>query len=73
MLALAVARTLARAVGLAEDSQTFSTVIDAADRVTFTRDPFDRIITAQAIAAKDVLVTKDARILAAYPRQAVWA
>lgn len=64
---------LARAVGLVEDTQTFSKVMDAAERIAFTRDPFDRIITAQVIAAKDVLVTKDARILAAYPQQTVWA
>lgn len=64
---------LTRAVGLVEDTQAFGTVIDAAERISFTRDPFDRIITAQVIAAKDVLVTKDTRILAAYPRQTTWA
>lgn len=63
---------LARAVGLTEDTQPFGRVIDVAQRVTFTRDPFDRIITAQAVAAKDELATKDEHILAAYPKHTVW-
>lgn len=59
-------------VGLTEDTQPFSRVIDVAERVSVTRDPFDRIIIAQALAAKNALATKDERILAAYPEQTVW-
>ncbi|QDP98322.1 type II toxin-antitoxin system VapC family toxin [Microlunatus elymi] len=63
---------LATAVGLAEDAQSFSRVIEVAQRESFTRDPFDRIIVAQALAAHDQLATKDERILAAYPDNALW-
>lgn len=60
------------ALGLTEDTEPFGRVIDLAGRTDFTRDPFDRIIVAQALAARAALATKDARILAAYPGQAVW-
>lgn len=63
---------LAAAVGLTEDARPFSRVIDMAQRVTFTRDPFDRIITAQALVAGDALASKDGRISAAYPDHVVW-
>lgn len=63
---------LEAAVGLTEDTQPFSRVIDLAERETFTRDPFDRIITAQAIAAQGALATKDERISGAHPKLAVW-
>ncbi len=63
---------LATAMGLVEDAQPFGRVVDLAERMTFTRDPFDRIIVAQALAARDLLVTKDERILAAHPDQAIW-
>lgn len=63
---------LASAMGLTEDDCPFATVIDVARRMTFTRDPFDRIITAQAAANGDALASKDDRILAAYPDLAVW-
>lgn len=63
---------LATAIGLKEDDQPFGRVVDLAERMTFTRDPFDRIIVAQALAARDLLVTKDERILAAYPAQTLW-
>lgn len=63
---------LASAAGLAEDRSPFSRVVDVARRVGFTRDPFDRLITAQAVAANGILATKDERILAAFPGQTVW-
>ncbi|MFT3835172.1 MAG: PIN domain-containing protein [Micropruina sp.] len=63
---------LATAMGLVEDAQPFGRVVDLAERMTFTRDPVDRIIVAQALAARDLLVTKDERILAAHPDQAIW-
>lgn len=63
---------LRAAVGLMEDTQPFARVVDLAERETFTRDPFDRIITAQAIAARSALATKDERILRAHPEAALW-
>lgn len=63
---------LSAAVGLTEDDQPFSRVVELAERVTFTRDPFDRLIVSQALAAKDPLVTKDERIRRAYAEQTLW-
>lgn len=63
---------LAGSVGLAIDDQPFDRVADIAARTTFTRDPFDRVIAAQAIAAGVRLVTKDERIRAALPDVAMW-
>lgn len=63
---------LASSMGLLPDSQPFSRVIAEAERATFTRDPFDRIIVAQALAAGAPLATKDERISAAYPAHTVW-
>lgn len=63
---------LENAIGLAESTLAFGRVIDLAERATFTRDPFDRIITAQALYARASLATKDARIRAAHPADTVW-
>jgi PIN domain nuclease of toxin-antitoxin system len=70
--AMRIIGELATAVGLTEDAQPFGRLIDVAERVRFSRDPFDRVIIAQTIAAKDVLATKDERIRAAYPKHTVW-
>lgn len=55
---------LHRAVGLAVDGSSFADVVAvaASPRLTFTRDPFDRLIAAQAIAAGAALATKDAAL-----------
>ena len=63
---------LSSAVGLAADTQEFSLVITIAERLDFSRDPFDRIIVAQAIATDAALITKDERILATYPHTTFW-
>lgn len=63
---------LMSALGLTEDAQPFGRVIDVAGRVAFTRDPFDRIIVAQALAAGAELATKDERIRAAFPTHTIW-
>lgn len=50
----------------------FAEVVEAALRENWTRDPFDRLITAHARAnALAWLVTSDRRIREAYPR-AIW-
>ena len=54
---------LARSVGLRVSDHPFSGVVAAARDVTWTRDPFDRLIVAQAIAEDARLLTKDQRIL----------
>lgn len=57
---------LHEAVGLEQDPTPFSAVVARAVGQTWTRDPFDRIIVAQAIAAGTVLLTKDETIRSHY-------
>ena len=47
---------------LRECDQSFSAVIGQAQSLTWTRDPFDRLIVAQAMAAKAKLITHDENI-----------
>lgn len=49
----------------------FAGVVTAALRQSWTRDPFDRIIVAQAAMRRAPLITKDAAIRAHYQR-AMW-
>lgn len=58
----AVLAELGRTLGLAESRAPFSAVTDAAAPMTWTRDPFDRLICAQAVADDTVLLTRDRRI-----------
>jgi len=46
-------------------------VIESAIEVTWTRDPFDRLIVAQATVNQSTLVTKDTIIRSHYP-YAIW-
>jgi PIN domain nuclease of toxin-antitoxin system len=46
-------------------------VIDAAVQMKWTRDPFDRLITAQAAVYKNILLTKDETIRKNYLK-ALW-
>lgn len=63
---------LRASVGLSEDETSFADVLTAAEPFTWTRDPFDRIIAAQAVAAFADLATKDTTIRAHLPDRAVW-
>lgn len=51
--------------------KSFPAVIERATTLSWTRDPFDRIITAHAMLDENPLVTMDEAILANYSR-AVW-
>lgn len=53
-------------IGLTLCDQPFDGVVSQAVTLTWTRDPFDRLIVAQAGLHGDVLISKDARILANY-------
>lgn len=64
-------RSLAEAVGLSVSTTAFSSVVRAATALSWTRDPFDRLICAQAIADDAVLITRDPLILKHLDR-AVW-
>lgn len=57
-----VVRDLSRSIGLGVCDQRFDRVIEAAEAQGWTRDPFDRIIVAQAGLAAATLVTKDQTI-----------
>ncbi|MCB9392202.1 MAG: PIN domain-containing protein [Acidimicrobiaceae bacterium] len=55
---------LADRIGLRLSDATMSAVVHAAASLSWTRDPFDRMIVADAIVAATDLLTKDERILA---------
>jgi PIN domain nuclease of toxin-antitoxin system len=58
-------------IGLKACTRAFSDVIQVASEQTWTRDPFDRIITAQAAIGSNALITKDNGIRENY-QYAVW-
>lgn len=58
---------LSNRIGIQVDDQPFDTIINAAMAFFWTRDPFDRIIVANARLNNHILVTKDRTILANYP------
>lgn len=53
-------------LGLAVCNKSFSNVVSQASLQTWTRDPFDRLITAQAALDAAILITKDEIIRANY-------
>ena len=63
--------TLVESVGLQKCRASFAQVISEAMRISWTRDPFDRIITATAMIHQTSLLTKDEVIRREY-RLAVW-
>ena len=58
-------------IGLRVCDLPFRDIVTHALKESWTRDPFDRLIVANAKAAGAGLVTKDARILKHY-RRAIW-
>jgi len=66
-----MADTLAPEIGLGICDLPFRSVVDHALKENWGRDPFDRLIVANAKAADAPLVTKDKAILRHY-RRAVW-
>jgi PIN domain nuclease of toxin-antitoxin system len=62
---------LGRAIGLRVADVPLSAVARAATEVSWTWDPFDRMIAAQAIVADVPLITADRAILEHLP-QATW-
>lgn len=51
--------SLAESIGLQKCRSSFARVITEAMQIPWTRDPFDRIITATAMVNQAVLLTKD--------------
>lgn len=62
---------LADQIELSVSDQPLDAVVAQAGALTWTRDPFDRLIVADAIAAGEPLLTKDRRIRAKFSG-AVW-
>jgi PIN domain nuclease of toxin-antitoxin system len=62
---------LRRTIGLQVLDAPLTAVIGVAKEISWTRDPFDRLIAAQAIVADAPLVTADRTILEHLP-QAIW-
>jgi PIN domain nuclease of toxin-antitoxin system len=71
MSALTVVETLATDIGLRVCDLPFRTVVEYALKEKWGRDPFDRLIVANAKAAEALLVTKDAKIRRHYSR-VIW-
>ena len=61
-----VVQALAGQLGLRVCDRPFAEVVHIAQRQVWTRDPFDRIIVAQAALGPDMLITKDETIRANY-------
>ena len=62
---------LRRDIGLEVDEISFAEVAGAAVGLTWTRDPFDRLLAAHAIVANATLLTADRTLLEHLP-QASW-
>lgn len=58
-------------IGLKTCDKPFQGIIQKALSMKWTRDPFDRIITAQAAVDNSILITKDKQIKKHYPK-ALW-
>jgi PIN domain nuclease of toxin-antitoxin system len=69
--ALPVLDALQTMIGLSVCDAPFPAVIREAERHGWTRDPFDRIIVAQAALAEAGLVTRDRELHRHYPAS-VW-
>jgi PIN domain nuclease of toxin-antitoxin system len=62
---------LARTIELETDAVSFLPIAEQAARLQWTSDPFDRLLTAQAMFHAADFLTRDRTILANYPK-AVW-
>ncbi len=58
-------------IGLKICDKSFNTIVSSALNFSWTRDPFDRIIVANAMINQNILVTKDQNILKNYEK-AIW-
>ncbi|MGB6947525.1 MAG: type II toxin-antitoxin system VapC family toxin [Bryobacteraceae bacterium] len=70
-VAVKVIERLSSEIGLAVCRVPFTSVLEHALKQSWTRDPFDRLIVAQASANDAALVTKDGEIRSNYHRS-IW-
>jgi PIN domain nuclease of toxin-antitoxin system len=66
-----IVSTLSQAVGLRTCDLSFPSIISAALRYKWVRDPFDRMIVAHAAVNEAPLITREEKIRQNYPN-AVW-
>jgi len=64
-------RVMQAELGIRLCDRPFASVVMSSVELSWTRDTFDRLIVAQAVASQATLITKDRRILEHYPH-AVW-
>ncbi len=57
---------LSNQIGLKICHKNFNDIINRTLTITWTRDPFDRIITANALISNNILLSKDQNILNNY-------
>jgi PIN domain nuclease of toxin-antitoxin system len=55
-------KSLEKDFGVRVCGDPFDAVVESAERIHWTRDPFDRLIVAHAMVAQARLITKDAMI-----------
>ncbi|MBF0620219.1 MAG: hypothetical protein HQL19_08640, partial [Candidatus Omnitrophica bacterium] len=65
-------RDMQEELGMGLCTIDFSTIIWESVKISWTRDPFDRLVVAQAAVNGAPLVTKDRLILQHY-RRAIWS
>ena len=58
---------LADRIGLRVCEKDFNAVVSQAIKLTWTRDPFDRLIVANAALNDNILISRDQNILDFYP------
>lgn len=66
-----ILKDLSKSIGLKTCNKPFEAIIEQSINQNWTRDPFDRIIVAQASIKKSSLLTKDKTILENY-KEACW-
>ncbi len=62
-----IAADLADRIGLQVCEKDFNAIVSQAIKLTWTRDPFDRLIVANAALNDNILISKDQNILDHYP------
>ncbi|MBI2286306.1 MAG: PIN domain-containing protein [Nitrosomonadales bacterium] len=67
----AILSALAAEIGLAVDQPPLAAIADRARELSWTRDPFDRLIVANALHTGGRLVTKDA-LIRKHCKAALW-
>jgi len=66
-----IIESLTREIGLRESNINFAKIVDTSIKLTWTGDPFDRLIVSNALIKNSILLTKDETILNNY-KKSVW-